>query len=201
ARLDARRLESAQTEERNRLAREIHDTLAQDLSAVIFQLEAAEALLVQRADPERVQRSVTAALDLARKGLDEARRSVLDLRAAPLEGRTLPGALAALAAEVDTGNGPVVLFEMGPAPPPLPPAVEVGLYRIAQEALQNALRHGDAARVVLRLEASPGRGFAISPEESTGSRFGLVGMRERARLLGGSFQIESSPGAGTRITA
>jgi two-component system NarL family sensor kinase len=211
ARLDARRLDSAQTEERNRLAREIHDTLAQDLSAVIFQLEAAEALLVQRAEPERVQRSVTAALGLARKGLDEARRSVLDLRAAPLEGRTLPVALAALAAETDTDKGPAVLFEMGTAPPPLPPAVEVGLYRIAQEALQNALRHADAARVVLRLEASPGRvrltvqddgqGFAISSEGSTGSRFGLVGMRERARLLGGSFQIESSSRAGTRITA
>jgi len=210
ARLDARRLESAQTAERNRLAREIHDTLAQDLSAVIFQLEAAEALLVQRAEPERVQRSVTAALDLARKGLDEARRSVLDLRAAPLEGRTLPGALAALAAEVDTGNGPAVLFEMGSAPPALPPAVEVGLYRIAQEALQNALRHADASRVILGLETPPGRvrltvqddggGLDASGENAAG-RFGLVGMRERARLLGGSFQIESSPGAGTRITA
>jgi two-component system NarL family sensor kinase len=211
ARLDARRLESAQTEERNRLAREIHDTLAQDLSAVIFQLEAAEALLVQQAEPERVQRSVTAALDLARKGLDEARRSVLDLRAAPLEGRTLPVALAALAAETDPGHAPAVRFEMGAAPPLLPPAVEVGLYRIAQEALQNALRHADACRVVLRLEAAPGRvrlmvqddgrGFAISPEGNAGSRVGLVGMRERARLLGGSFQIASSPGAGTRITA
>jgi two-component system NarL family sensor kinase len=210
ARLDARRLESAQTEERNRLAREIHDTLAQDLSAVIFQLEAAEALLVQRADPARVQRSVTAALDLARKGLDEARRSVLDLRAAPLEGRTLPVALATLAEETDTGNGPAVLFEMSPAPPPLPPAVEVGLYRIAQEALQNALRHADASRVVLRLEAPPGRvrltvqddgrGFDASGENAAG-HFGLVGMRERARLLGGGFQIESSSGAGTRITA
>ncbi|HET9210778.1 MAG TPA: GAF domain-containing sensor histidine kinase [Thermoanaerobaculia bacterium] len=211
ARLDARRLESAQTEERNRLAREIHDTLAQDLSGVIFQLEAAEALLAQAAEPERVQRSVTAALGLARKGLDEARRSVLDLRAAPLEGRTLPVALAALAAETDTGN-PAVLFEMGPVPPPLPPAVEVGLYRIAQEALQNALRHADATRVVLRLESSAGRvrltvqddgrGFAIDHAPAGGaSRFGLVGMRERARLLGGGFQIESSPGAGTRITA
>ena len=209
ARLDARRLESAQTEERNRLAREIHDTLAQDLSAVIFQLEAAEALLVQQADPERVQRSVTAALDLARKGLDEARRSVLDLRAAPLEGRTLPVALAALAEETDTGNGPAVVFETEPIPP-LPPAVEVGLYRIAQEALQNASRHAKASRIVLRLEAPPGRvrltvrddgrGFDTSGM-SSGNRFGLVGMRERARLLGGGFQIESSPGAGTLVTA
>lgn len=211
ARLDARRLDSAQTEERNRLAREIHDTLAQDLSAVIFQLEAAEALLAQQAEPERVQRSVTAALGLARKGLDEARRSVLDLRAAPLEGRTLPVALAALAAEMETGQGPAVVFETGPAQPPLPPAVEVGLYRIAQEALQNALRHADAARIVILLDILPdrvrltvqddGRGFVIAPEGSAASRFGLMGMRERARLLGGSFQIESSPGAGTRITA
>lgn len=218
ARLHARRLESAQTEERNRLAREIHDTIAQDLSAIAFQLEAAEALLAQedrRADLERVRRSVAAALDLTRKGLEETRRSVLDLRAAPLEGRTLPAALAALAAEANAGNAPAVAFETVPAAPtgiPLPPAVEVGLYRIAREALQNALRHAAAAHVMIRLEVSPdkvrltiqddGRGFAMesSAEGRAASRFGLVGMRERARLLGGSFQIESSPGAGTRVT-
>lgn len=205
ARLHARRLEAAQTEERNRLAREIHDTIAQDLSAIAFQLEAAEALLAQQTDPERVRRSVTAALDLTRKGLEEARRSVLDLRAAPLEGRTLPAALAALAAEA----GPSVSFESSPASVPLPPAVEVGLYRIAQEALQNALRHAAAAQVFVRLEISSDRvrltvqddGKGFPDEGASTSRFGLVGMQERARLLGGSFQVESSPGAGTRITA
>jgi two-component system NarL family sensor kinase len=202
ARLHARRLESAQTEERNRLAREIHDTIAQDLTAIAFQLEAAEALLGRQGDPERVRRSVSTALGLTRKGLEEARRSVLDLRAAPLEGRTLPAALAALAAEAGA------TFEPSPAVVPLPPAVEVGLYRIAQEAIQNALRHAEAAHISLRLETSPerarltvqddGKGF---PEGTASSgRFGLVGMRERARLLGGSFQIESSPGAGTRVT-
>lgn len=204
ARLHARRLESAQIEERNRLAREIHDTIAQDLSAIAFQLEAAEALLAQKSEPERVRRSVTAALDLTRKGLEEARRSVLDLRAAPLEGRTLPVALAALAAEA----GRVVTFKSTPVTEPLPPAVEVGLYRIAQEALQNALRHAEAAHVVVQLETAAdrarltvqddGKGF---PEGTSSGRFGLVGMQERARLLGGSFQVESSPGAGTRITA
>lgn len=218
ARLHARRLESAQTEERNRLAREIHDTIAQDLSAIAFQLEAAEALLSQetrQVELERARRSVTAALDLARKGLEETRRSVLDLRAAPLEGRTLPAALAALAAEANAGSAPAVAFEAVPATPtviPLPPAVEVGLYRIAREALQNALRHAAAAHVMIRLEASPdrvrltvqddGRGFATegAAQGRAASRFGLVGMRERARLLGGSFQVESSTGAGTRIT-
>jgi two-component system NarL family sensor kinase len=208
ARLHARRLEAAQTEERNRLAREIHDTIAQDLSAIAFQLEAAEALLDQQAEPERIRRSVTAALGLSRKGLEEARRSVLDLRAAPLEGRTLPAALAALAAEAGSGT---VIFELEPSAASLaalPPAVEIGLYRIAQEALQNALRHAAAARILIRLEASPervrltieddGRGFVTG---EAGGRFGLVGMRERARLLNGSFEIASSPGAGTRINA
>src|SRR5215208_1866712 len=137
ARLHARRLESAQIEERNRLAREIHDTIAQDLSAIAFQLEAAEALLAGQGEMERARRSVSAALDLTRKGLEEARRSVLDLRAAPLEGRTLPAALATLAAEANAGDVPAVAFE-GASGTPLPPAVEVGLYRIAQEALQNA---------------------------------------------------------------
>jgi two-component system NarL family sensor kinase len=205
ARLHARRLEAAQTEERNRLAREIHDTLAQDLSAIAFQLEAAEALLAQAAEPERVRRSVSAALDLTRKGLEETRRSVLDLRAAPLEGRALPAALAALAAGVET---PAVAFEAEGADVRLPPAVEVGLYRIAQEALQNALRHAAAARVRLRLETVSGRvrltieddGRGFATEGTTANRFGLVGMRERAHLLGGSFQIESSPGGGTRVT-
>lgn len=210
ARLHARRLEAAQVEERNRLAREIHDTIAQDLSAIAFQLEAAEALLSQAKGSERVQRSVTAALGLTRKALDEARRSVLDLRAAPLEGRTLQAALATLAEEAEAGNVPSVTFEAAPAEPvKLSPAIEVGLFRVAQEALQNALRHAAARRVMLRLEASPGRvrltveddgqGFTI--EDTAEGRFGLLGMRERARLLGGTLQIESAPGAGTRITA
>lgn len=213
ARLHARRLEAAQTEERNRLAREIHDTIGQDFSAIAFQLEAAEALLAQGAGPERVRSSVAAALDLARKGLEETRRSVLDLRAAPLEGRTLPQALAALAAEAARHSDSQVAFASPPAADPLPPAVEVGLYRVAQEALRNALAHAAAARVTLRLEASPGRlrlsveddgaGFDVDGVAAGGGtrRFGLVGMRERLRLLGGSLRVESTPGAGTRITA
>jgi two-component system NarL family sensor kinase len=218
ARLHTRRLEAVQTEERNRLAREIHDTIAQDLAAIAFQLEAAEALLARNAEPERVRRSVTAALGLTRKGLEEARRSVLDLRAAPLEGRTLPAALAALArSAAEPGSSPEVIFEAVPGSSPqplqLPPAIEAGLYRVAQEALQNALRHAAAARIDLRLETDPdrarlivlddGRGFALGDagDGPATSHFGLIGMRERMRLLGGTFRLESSPGAGTRITA
>jgi len=105
-----------------------------------------------------------------------------------------------------------VAFEATGGTTTLPPAVEVGLYRIAQEALQNALRHAAAARVELRLEIladrvrltvqDDGRGFAIAAASpGAAGRFGLVGMRERVRLLGGDFEVESAPGAGTRITA
>lgn len=211
AQLHARRLEAAQAEERNRLAREIHDTIAQDFSAITFQLEAAEVLLEQHAEPERIRHSVAAALDLARKGLEEARRSVLDLRAAPLEGRTLAEALEALAKEADTAHA-AVAARVPRAARSLTPAVEVGFYRIAQEALQNALRHAGAAHVILCLEVSTdtarlvieddGCGFdvaAVAGDRASG-RFGLVGMRERARLLGGELRIESTPGVGTRIT-
>jgi two-component system NarL family sensor kinase len=214
ARLHARRLEAAQTEERNRLAREIHDTIAQDFTAIAFQLEAADALLFQQVEPERVRKNVAAALDLARKGLEEARRSVFDLRAAPLEGRTLREALTALTAEANAKNPPTVsFFSAAPIAEPLPSAVEVGLYRIAEEALQNALRHSAAAHVTIRLEALPdkirltvlddGRGFDLEGDshERASGRFGLVGMRERTRLLGGGFHVESTPGTGTRITA
>lgn len=212
-RLHARRLEAVQTEERNRIAREIHDTIAQDLSAVAFQLEAAEALLDQHADPERIRRNIGSALDLTRKGLEEARRSVLDLRAAPLEGRTLPEALAALARETDDVRAPAVTFSLTSEAHPLSPAIEVGLYRIAREALQNTLHHAGAAHVTIWLDISPekarliveddGHGFDVSAlaEGREGGRFGLVGMRERVRLLGGFLHIESTPGTGTRITA
>jgi two-component system, NarL family, sensor kinase len=211
ARLQARRLASAHAEERNRLAREIHDTIAQDLSAIAFHLEAAEALM-SGAEGERARRSVSAALDLARKGLEEARRSVLDLRAAPLEGRTLAEALAALA-QATTGDGLEIAFTAPAVPAPLPPATDVALYRIAQEALQNALRHARASRITLRLERGAdvvrltieddGQGFDVgavaSPRDTR--RFGLLGMRERARLLGGDVHVESTPGVGTRVTA
>lgn len=212
-RLYEHQLEAAQTEERNRLAREIHDTIAQDFSAIAFQLEAAEAMMEQDAEPERIRRSIQAALDLTRKGLEETRRSVLDLRAAPLDGRTLNEALSALVESADATHEPAVSFVQASAGRSLPAAVEVGLYRIAQEALQNALHHASAAQVTLRLEVETdvvrlhleddGCGFDLGgiSEARAAGRFGLVGMRERARLLGGQLRIESTPDAGTRIRA
>ena len=207
ARLFARSTRLGAVEERNRLAREIHDTLAQGLTATALQLESADALL--DAGSQKAHEPLRRALSLTRSNLEEARRSVLDLRAAPLEGRPLSGALKALVDgwEAETGIG--VRYLTVNASRPLPPRVEAALYRICQEALTNVARHAGAQRVTVRLVATPervqlvveddGRGFDASevPED----RHGLLGMRERAEMLGGALEVRSGPGAGTRIEA
>ena len=208
ARLFARQAEFGATVERNRLAREIHDTLAQGLAAITLQLETADALLETGAGPERTQQAVNQALNLARANLDEARRSVLDLRAAPLEGRTLAQALSALAEE-SSGKGavPVRFHATGVTDRPLPSRLEAGLYRIAQEAVTNAVRHAAARTIRLKLLAQPGQvrltiiddGRGFDPNAIPTDRYGLVGINERVRLLGGSLTLQSSPGQGTRV--
>ena len=205
ARLFERSAQVGAVEERNRLAREIHDTLAQGLTAVSLQLESADALLEAEADPIRIRRMVQQALALTRANLEEARRSVLDLRAAPLAGRSLVEALALLA---EASPLPVDLLVTG-GNQPLSPRVETGLYRIAQEAINNACQHAQASQITVKLVATPqlvtltvednGRGFNLTDVSS--SRFGLVGLNERVRLLNGRFHIESTPGQGTRVEA
>ncbi len=194
-------------EERNRLAREMHDTIAQGLAAIVLQLEMADALLDEAEGPARAQQSVQRGLALARQNMEEVRRSVLDLRAAPLEGRTLAEALLALLDEHAGRQSGQPLFEAVGENRPLPARVEVGLFRIAQEALTNIAAHAQAATVRVRLLLTPaevrlaieddGRGFA--PDTLVAGRFGLVGMNERARLMGGTLQLSSSPGEGTRL--
>jgi two-component system NarL family sensor kinase len=203
------RLEAA--EERNRLAREIHDTLAQSLAALTMQLEAADARISTGSD-QHLGDSIGRALALARSALEEARRSVLDLRAAPLEGRTLEQALEGLAAEARAiGNGAfeIELTRHGLEGDGdrLPLAVEVGLYRIAQQALANVARHADASHASVHLVHEPQRvrlrieddGIGFEPSVVPTGRFGLVGMSERARLLGGTLTVESSLDGGTAV--
>ncbi|HEX7974347.1 MAG TPA: GAF domain-containing sensor histidine kinase [Anaerolineales bacterium] len=207
ARLFARSAEFGAAEERNRLAREIHDTLAQGLAGIALQLETADALLESGDDIDRSRRAVQQALALSRSNLEEARRSVLDLRAAPLEGRSLAAALQALAADTSEKEGLLVTCEITGGTRPLPARLEAGLYRIAQEALSNIVQHAQARHAALRLASRPGLvrltiaddGQGFDPAEIPAGRFGLVGLNERARLLGGSLQILSSPGAGARI--
>lgn len=210
ARLSQQAVALAALEERNRIAREIHDTLAQGLTAITLHLEAAQALAETK--PEAVQRKIAQALNLARLNLQEARRSVLDLRAAPLQGHTLPEALRLLVQQTSEESGMVMATEIDPVIGRLPPAVETGLYRIAQEALANIRKYAQAAHVTLRLERADtmlrltvdddGVGFdleQVTPSVEGG--FGITGMSERAHLLGGQLEICSTPGSGTRVVA
>jgi len=194
-------------DERNRLAREIHDTLAQGLAAIALRLEAAELHLDTDSDPSRVREAVHQALTLAQDNLAEARRSVLDLRAAPLEGRTLIEALAALKDDLAASGGLEIALESVGAARPLAPRIEAGLYRIAQEALTNIVTHSEAHKVRMRLVSTPQEvrleveddGIGFEPLEIPPERYGLLGINERAKLLGGSMTLESSPQVGTRI--
>ncbi len=203
ARLFNRSTQIGALEERNRLARELHDTLAQGLTAISLQLESADALIEDHGDLQRAHDALHHALELTRMNLEEVRRSVLDLRAAPLEGRTLPEALADLAIQC----GVPTTFILHGDERPLPLRVESGIYRIAQEALRNIQRHAQATHVRLELTLTPdelhllveddGIGFDMAAVEH--GRFGLVGMSERAKLLGGRLQLTTAPQSGTQL--
>ncbi|RPJ00199.1 MAG: GAF domain-containing sensor histidine kinase [Chloroflexi bacterium] len=207
ARLFEQSVQLGAAEERNRLAREIHDTLAQGLAAITLQLETADALLENESQADRVRQIVQHALALTRKNLEEARRSVLDLRAAPLEGRRLPEALAVLAEEW-AARGTLKLNQTFTGEfHPLPVRLEVGLFRIAQEALANVVQHAQARQIGVGLMITPeqvtltieddGQGF--DPSRIPAGHYGLIGIRERVKLLGGQLDVCSSPGEGTQL--
>jgi len=193
-------------EERNRLAREIHDTLSQGLAAISLQLETADAIIEGGAELGKARQALHHALELTRANLDEARRSVLDLRAAPLQGRSLAEALGDLAEQYRAGSQQTIEVEVT-GNRPLPPRLEVGLYRTAQEALNNVLQHAQADSTVVRLVIVPGQvtlsveddGRGFDPQQIPAERFGLVGLNERAKLLGGELELSSSSGFGTRL--
>jgi two-component system NarL family sensor kinase len=198
----------AAVEERNRIARDLHDTLAQSLAAIALQLESAQ-LLAERGDAARAGETIERTLQLTRAALDDARRSVLELRAPPLEGQGLLDAIRAVARDLRGRDGaPIaVSVEGAEGVDALPAAVESGLFHIAREALTNAARHArsSAASVVLErrngdvelLVADEGVGFDLAAVPP--GRFGLLGMSERARLLGGLLRVVTAPGAGTTI--
>ncbi len=222
ARLFRKSAEAGRLRERNRLAREIHDTLAQGLAATAFHLDAAESLM-SVGDPDgRAHALVTRALETTRSNLEDARRSVLDLRSAPLDRSDLPTAIRTLAPHwlqgtpesdgepQDSGNSEVsfrleVMDGMGA----LPPHVEAAFLRVAQEGVMNAVRHAKASKVVIQLIRESRAlllqirddGCGFDPAELPDGRFGLVGMRERIQLLGGTFHITTAPGQGTTLEA
>ena len=207
ARLFEESAELGALEERNRLAREIHDTLAQGLAATALQLETAEAHLDDSSNLDAVRQAVHQALTMSQNNLEEARRSVLDLRAAPLEGHSLTEALTHLVDAMSNDGAFEITFESVGGARPLPARIEAGIYRIARESLTNAVRHSGASKVLVKVITTPqgielsveddGKGFEVS--EIPKDRYGLVGVNERARLLGGKMSLETSVGTGTRI--
>ncbi len=195
---------AAVIEERGRMAREIHDTLAQALAGIILHLEAADQAIDHR--PDAVRERLAEARTLARASLAEARRSVWAFRPQALEGRDLGGALHQLAHQSAGRSGVRVEFTATGTPAALAADVEDNLLRVAQEALANALRHAHAETITVELEYTPegvrlrvydnGTGFA--PSNAHG--FGLVSMRERAQRIGGELTVASQAGVGTDVT-
>jgi two-component system, NarL family, sensor kinase len=200
-------IEFGASEERSRLAREIHDTLVQGLTGISLKLETADYLMESGSDIQQIRSTLQQALDLARANLDEARRSVQDLRAVPLEGRGLAEALSELCKSASQRDGLQVAFEVKGAARPVPGRMETGLYRIAQEALLNVRRHSNARHAVVRLILQPqqvslvieddGQGF--DPSQISSGHFGITGLMERARLMGGALDLKTGLGEGTVV--
>ncbi|MBK9797604.1 MAG: hypothetical protein IPP58_14155 [Holophagaceae bacterium] len=199
---------SAVLAERNRMAREIHDHLAQGFTGVIIQLEAAEAKLSRmEGDPAPILTRLDHARNLAVASLQEARRSVMVLRSRKPEGTDLLGALRLLADRLLAGTDIQVELAMVGKPRRLPERLEEELLRMAQEMLTNALRHGKArwVRAVLQFEGrvvrlcieDDGRGFDPSADVAG---YGMRSIRESLKQLGGQLDIDSSQGLGSRIT-
>jgi signal transduction histidine kinase len=201
--------EAGVVDERRRMAREIHDTLAQGLTGIVTQLQAAEQAASRTAgDPAGWRRHVAAATQLARESLTEARRSVEALRPEPLDGCRLSEALAGVAERWSSLNGiPAQVTTTGTARP-VDPEAEFTLLRAAQEALANVARHAHATRVGLTISYMENEvaldvrddGVGFDPALTEGG-FGLVAMRQRITALSGTLQVESEPGGGTAVSA
>lgn len=201
--------ESGITDERQRMAREVHDTLAQSLAGILTQLQAAEQTM---GDPSTAQRHLASAIALARESLSEARRTVNAVTPTALDGRRLPDAIADVTTRWSQANGLDAALTTTGEVRPLHADVEATLLRTAQEALSNVAKHAHATRVALTLSymedivaldiRDDGTGF--TPAAATGSAdggFGLVGMRQRVHGLAGHLTIESEPGSGSAISA
>ncbi|HYX58344.1 MAG TPA: histidine kinase [Streptosporangiaceae bacterium] len=207
-------LRAAALAERQRLARDMHDVLAHSLSGLLLQLEGARLLALASPADERLAGTIDRAHELARSGLDEARRAIGMLRDDDLPG---PDRLAALTAAFQADTGVPARFSSSGTPRELASAVRLALYRVTQEALTNVRKHARPERVEVRLDYLPdevsvrvedygippeggpgGHGGAGSPPvrgvtggSSPGGKYGLTGMRERAELLGGT--LDAAP--------
>lgn len=196
----------AESRERNRVARELHDTLAHTLSGLTVQLETVGAYW--EPNPETAHRMLGKALNTSRSGLVETRRAIKALRASPVDDMGLILALRRLGEQMAIRSSFTINLHLPSVLPDLSPDVEQCIYRTAQEALANVARHAAAEQVDLILTHSvngltllvqdDGRGFN-AVQRQNGEHFGLIGMQERALLVNGELTIQSAPGEGTRV--
>jgi signal transduction histidine kinase len=199
---------AAMLAERSRIAREIHDTLAQGLGAISMHLELVKHRMPEA--PDEAGKHLAIAHDVARGSLAEARRSIWNMRSQALEKRSLAEALKDVVEQVRSGDTPATEFEVAGKERRLSAALENSLLRVGQEAITNALRHSGAARVTVRLEFAEravrlrveddGKGFDPEHPPASEGGFGLIGIRERVAEVGGQVVFESAPGRGTKLT-
>jgi PAS domain S-box-containing protein len=196
---------SAQEEERRRIARELHDDTAQTLTSLLVGLRSVE----EARDLSQAQGAASTLRGLVSAALNGVQRIAWGLRPSVLDDLGLDEALVRLTAEVNRASAFVIdLNVSGPRVPRLPEAIEIALYRVTQEALTNVSKHASAkavsvlvhrdATVVRLVVEDDGHGFDIDATPSA-TQMGLVGMRERAHLVGGSMTVESAPGRGTTV--
>jgi len=204
----ARRLEAAKEEERKRIARELHDDLGPALTAVVINLQ----LLGSKPDDSKAGRRIEDSIDLVDRMVQRIRDLSLDLRPPLLDEMGLIPALKGYL-EAQAERAGIEIEVRGDASSEgLPAEGEITLFRVAQEAVTNAIRHAAARRVLVSVGArdggleiiveDDGKGFDVRATlegPATGKILGLLGMQERARMLGGDLDIDSSPGHGTRV--
>ena len=194
--------------ERSRIAREIHDTLAQGFAGIGFQLEAVTAKLLEA--PAQAQAHLVMALQMVRHSLAEAKRSVMNLRSTALENGHLGNALAETARQMMADKPVEVELKISGAVRPLATLIENNLLRIGQEAITNSLKYARAGRISIHVEYAPGEvrlsilddGRGFNPEAApadNSAHFGLLGMRERAKQMGARLEIRSRHGQGAEV--
>jgi signal transduction histidine kinase len=194
-------------EERNRIARELHDTLEQELAGITMQLDLAVDCFQQA--PRVTRQALETARDMSRHSMIEARRSVWDLRCQLLENGDLVSALTQIVQPLAPRDHVKIDVKIDGAPVRLPGPIEMNLLRIGQEAVANAVKHGKARQVSIELcyaatsvclqVSDDGNGFAAE-QSSPAGHFGLLDMRERAQSMGSQLKVQSEAGSGTRIS-
>lgn len=195
--------ELAATQERNRIAREIHDTIGHSLTVVNMQIETARALV--SSDVDKAAAFLEKAQAVTKKGLADVRASVASLRSSPLDGRTLAETIEDLL-ETSRSGGLKTRFDLRGEAESLAPTVEGALYRSAQEALTNVRKHAEASEVAVELSyLNPDQVLLSIADDGKGASevdggFGIMGIQERIQLLDGEVAFSTSPGEGFRLT-